>query len=1102
MVFKNKPLFATVPLVILPLLLCIVATPAQGQKTIPGAMVIEDFAIQRYYRAQNARAEIKVSDGTGGGPPAGTKILTFSGMAGSRPFPRVWLRSPIPGKASKITLYIRCDGNPVSLGTMFTDRYALVGSGETAAFVPDTFQSAPPTLVDWKGWKKITINVPVKGKKWTFNPKVTARTNQNIVDFPLALDGFIMAHPRWAMKDDDPRKKKVAAQAQIKVNLAFAMVTGKSDILPAEQFWARADLGRPGNILARGEDATIYVFNRAAGGPHKVRCEIRAFDAAGRVALKLDKDLNMRGGIVVPLKFSTSKLSGGWYRLTVNLIQNGKTVFILKDPEKQYKPEEEAAFKKMPILQVLTAPSFAILEARDIPAGKAFRTIFSSMDRLSLEMEETANVIRFTWDDIERRHTRWQWYIKIPRSDSAEDFERHSLDEIVARVRKAGLEPVGKLAFCAQWAAKGGEEKRRTGMFTGSPLAVPKDKRFFADYVYRVVKRYRDKIKVWEVWDEPDMKPEFDNDPALFIEMLLKPAYEAAKRADPNCTVLVGGVSIQNFQRYVIGLVRNGGRNDGANYFDGISIHIASSFFTPEESEFINLLEGGKKYLSAKMGKGREPVFWLTKISFPSGIVQHGLSTGMQGGYLTRAFILSKAANIKQFITDIDSAGRKEEGGGVVVKHRYPSIFPISAPEVETYSLKAGYLMMRSVRRIMKGKEFRHVITLRDITPGMPRCLIFEDNSQALFALWRVRGDVTMKLTPPPGVTLSAVDSYGNALTLASKGGKVAVPLGSFPIFLRVPRASTTALEHAMLGATFEPAEGAPRSWRSNLVDSIVLDSAAQRQSHQYKVTGGKIAPEKADNTFGDSVNAACATHKGEETFNIKLPAFKTPQDIVMVRGLLMTEKGESITVTCNGKEIATMAFGHRGRPPEPFRLWTTQTIIIPADALKKNPKEAQIKITAKDREAKSGSYWFYAKPAGTALALSDVEPLAYRRPWGQLYHNTNIGGVALAVAGREYEKGIGTTADSRITYLIGGNFKTLKGQVGVDALAESSTRVRVSIYLDGRSVWNRRGIKKDTPPVDFEISVEGKNQIMFEARSESGNLRYDFVDWLNIELR
>jgi hypothetical protein len=59
------------------------------------------------------------------------------------------------------------------------------------------------------------------------------------------------------------------------------------------------------------------------------------------------------------------------------------------------------------------------------------------------------------------------------------------------------------------------------------------------NYVFRTVEHYRERIRHWEVWNEPYWKGFFTGTPEEYAE-LLKVACRAIKRADPQA-VVVGG---------------------------------------------------------------------------------------------------------------------------------------------------------------------------------------------------------------------------------------------------------------------------------------------------------------------------------------------------------------------------------------------------------------------------------------------------------------------------------------------------------------------------------------------------------------------------------
>lgn len=87
-------------------------------------------------------------------------------------------------------------------------------------------------------------------------------------------------------------------------------------------------------------------------------------------------------------------------------------------------------------------------------------------------------------------------------------------------------------------------------------------------FVRACARHYRGKLKVWEIWNEPDggfWKP--DPNAAQFVP-LLKIAYEELKAADPENVVMVGGLCGWN-----VGYLRDMYAAGAKGYFDAIAVH-------------------------------------------------------------------------------------------------------------------------------------------------------------------------------------------------------------------------------------------------------------------------------------------------------------------------------------------------------------------------------------------------------------------------------------------------------------------------------------------------------------------------------------------------
>ncbi len=139
---------------------------------------------------------------------------------------------------------------------------------------------------------------------------------------------------------------------------------------------------------------------------------------------------------------------------------------------------------------------------------------------------------QFPWEDIEisGKGDFWdhQW------DQSAWD----KYDRIVDMAEAHGIEIIARLDNPPAWS-------REVGDAEGWSLGPPDDFEDFGDFVYAVVDRYRGRIRYYQIWNEPNIYPEWGDqtvDPEAYVE-LLQIAYRRAKEADPDAVVLAAGLA-------------------------------------------------------------------------------------------------------------------------------------------------------------------------------------------------------------------------------------------------------------------------------------------------------------------------------------------------------------------------------------------------------------------------------------------------------------------------------------------------------------------------------------------------------------------------------
>jgi hypothetical protein len=145
-----------------------------------------------------------------------------------------------------------------------------------------------------------------------------------------------------------------------------------------------------------------------------------------------------------------------------------------------------------------------------LEGGGENNTMIGHLDKVA-EMGARWNRTDFSWSNIERSQGEW-------------NFETH--DRIVDRLVEQQIRPLGILLYDVPWAHPA--HKHPDAWLT---------------YVEKTVTRYKDRIRYWEVWNEPNLMQFWENPDGADYATLLKATYKKIKEIDPELTVLYAGTS-------------------------------------------------------------------------------------------------------------------------------------------------------------------------------------------------------------------------------------------------------------------------------------------------------------------------------------------------------------------------------------------------------------------------------------------------------------------------------------------------------------------------------------------------------------------------------
>lgn len=209
----------------------------------------------------------------------------------------------------------------------------------------------------------------------------------------------------------------------------------------------------------------------------------------------------------------------------------------------------------------------------------------------------------------------WDWRVCQPTSGAAFDFSKY--DRLVASAEKRGVTILPIVYGAPKWA---------------DPAWQHIDE--YASFVSATVSHYGMRIPVIEIWNEQNI-PGFwrDPDPKRYVQ-LLRAAYKAAKSANPNVRVAMGGLAGWGLT-FLESLYKEGLKD----CCDIVNVHPYAYPYAPEGS----YRDGFRKLheLMSKYGDADKPV-WFTEVGWPT----HDVNITGPGNFVPAAFKVARPEKV------------------------------------------------------------------------------------------------------------------------------------------------------------------------------------------------------------------------------------------------------------------------------------------------------------------------------------------------------------------------------------------------------------------------------------------------------------------------
>ncbi|MDQ4070537.1 MAG: beta-galactosidase, partial [Actinomycetota bacterium] len=218
------------------------------------------------------------------------------------------------------------------------------------------------------------------------------------------------------------------------------------------------------------------------------------------------------------------------------------------------------------------------------------------------------------------------------------NFSWSNTDRVLEAVASRGVKVVAILHTVPAWARAPG---------TDNQFYPPLDAADFANYAGRTVDRYSNRIKVWEVGNEPNTRRFWQPQPdAAAYTALLKLTYTAIKTADPGATVLSAGLSpatdaVDGSKISPATFLRRIYENGGQGSFDVVAIHPYSFPARPIDPATVNWNTFHRMPLlydlMLRNGDGDKKL-WITEFGAITGTAAGAVSETEHAAIITDAF--------------------------------------------------------------------------------------------------------------------------------------------------------------------------------------------------------------------------------------------------------------------------------------------------------------------------------------------------------------------------------------------------------------------------------------------------------------------------------
>lgn len=493
--------------------------------------------------------------------------------------------------------------------------------------------------------------------------------------------------------------------------------------------------GEPANVYTRNQHNKTFkigLYNPSQSGSRRV-VRYTVVDFNGKAVQNGSSNLLLLPGEHTELAVNLPKdLDNGFYTIAASLNDGDRKLYRSK-----------TSFCIVPVVNPSVDSAKAFFGTADY-ATEVSEEIFTGLTRIGSKWFNVP--FRIGWSDIEPVKGEYHW---------------DTMDKQVAFVKKFGINMVGYIYdFVPKWAASDQVDSR------------PRDMADFEEFIYRLVSRYKNDIRIWDVLSEADLavKDAWGTDSVKAYAEFLRAAHQGAHRADPGCVLV--GCSVSNgdtstgypFTRAVL--------KELGDDIDGMAPHPYTSprSFGPSRSAIGPVEYGVPSHLEEAQRLANRKHLWIGEFGYDYHCLPDSSYAGDHAAYMAQTLIIARSMkSIERFLwftSYYHYWTNVQESYGLWIDDLDPM------PAVAAYATAVHLLGDVSARaKLNLGKSVE--------------AYAFSGGGRAVAAVWASAqaGDVSLVIPKTPEIR--ALNIVGTDITRRLSAGKsIRIKLNKLPVYI------------------------------------------------------------------------------------------------------------------------------------------------------------------------------------------------------------------------------------------------------------------------------------------------------------------------------